>query len=334
MTEQDKIIETQKFQPADEDKGKRLDSYLTEQFEDFSRSRLKDLVKQGQVRLGGATIVEPNYRVKPGDEISICLPPPEDPIPKPENIPLDIAYEDDDVIVVNKPAGLVVHPAAGHWKGTLVNALIHHCGDSLSGIGGVKRPGIVHRLDKDTSGLLVVAKNDRAHKGLASQFADHSIDGPLQRRYQAFVWRTPARPKGTVDLPLARSEGNRQKISVRDDGRHAVTHYRLLEKFGDEAALVECQLETGRTHQIRVHMAQIGHPLIGDDTYGSGFKSKANILTKDAQDAIKNLGRQALHAAILGFEHPVSGEKLSFESPLPDDLIALKNALNLTANSS
>lgn len=331
MTDHEDItLAAQIFTPAPADAGKRLDTYLAEQFDDLSRSRLKDLVKQGHVRLGASTIVEPNYRVKPGDEIELTLPPPEDPVPKPEAMDLKIVYEDDSLIVVDKPAGLVVHPAAGHWNGTLVNGLIHHCGKSLSGIGGVRRPGIVHRLDKDTSGLLVVAKTDRAHKGLAKQFADHSIEGPLQRRYQAFVWGALERKKGTIDKPLARSENNRQKISIKADGRRAVTHYRLLEPLGEAASLVECQLETGRTHQIRVHMAHIGHPLIGDAAYGAGFKSKVNALSPEASEVIGTLGRQALHAAILGFEHPETGEEMLFESPLPADLEQLKEVLRRT----
>lgn len=316
-----------------EDVGKRLDRYLSEQLEEFSRSRLQGLIKKGQVRLAGRTIVEPNYRVKQDEVIEVTVPPPDDPIPKPQDIPLDIIYEDDALIVINKPSGLVVHPAPGHWDGTLVNALLHHCGDSLSGIGGVARPGIVHRLDMDTSGLMVVAKTDKAHQGLAQQFADHSIDGPLKRGYRAFVWGVPTRPIGVIDAPLARSVTNRQKIAVRKEGgRHAITHYKLLKPYRPQAALLECRLETGRTHQIRVHMAHIGYPIIGDDTYGSGFKSKAKIMSEDVKTAIKKLGRQALHAAILGFEHPESGETLVFESELPAELKALEQALEREIN--
>jgi len=235
--------------------------------------------------------------------------------------------------VIEKPAGLVVHPGAGNERGTLVNALIAHCGDSLSGIGGVKRPGIVHRLDKHTSGLLVVAKNDRAHKALSEQFADHGRTGPLERAYLALVWGGLDRPYGTVSAALGRSSSNREKMAVvgEDRGRHAVTHYELLEPLPSApdpaASLVRCTLETGRTHQIRVHMAHLGHPLMGDDLYGSGFKTKANRLWLSARDALTALGRQALHAAVLGFAHPRTGETLRFESPLPADMERLLESL-------
>jgi 23S rRNA pseudouridine1911/1915/1917 synthase len=243
-------------------------------------------------------------------------------------------YEDDDVIVIDKPPGLVVHPAAGHDSGTLVNALIAHCGESLSGIGGVKRPGIVHRLDKDTSGLLVVAKNDLAHQALAAQFADHGRTGPLERAYLAILWGVPERRRGTVEAALARSTHNRERIVVvgEDRGRYAITHYEVLEGLPPAnpiANLVRCELETGRTHQIRVHMAHLGHPLLGDATYGSGFKTKANRLSEPQKEALNALNRQALHAAILGFEHPRSGEFMRFESPLPLDMAALLQALRV-----
>ncbi|MFL5123215.1 MAG: RluA family pseudouridine synthase, partial [Microvirga sp.] len=226
----------------------------------------------------------------------------------------------------DKPAGLVVHPAAGHDSGTLVNALIAHCGESLSGIGGVKRPGIVHRLDKDTSGLLVVAKTDRAHRGLAAQFADHGRTGALERAYIALVWGVPDPTRGVVDGAIARSTANREKMAVvaDDRGRHARTHYAVEAVFGPAkepvASCLRCRLETGRTHQIRVHMAKIGHPLLGDESYGAGFKTKAVRLSPEAREALRGLGRQALHAAVLGFEHPVSGEHLHFESEPPPDL--------------
>jgi len=261
------------------------------------------------------------------------VPQPEPAAPRAEPIPLNVVYEDDAIIVIDKPSGLVVHPAAGNWTGTLVNALIAHCGDSLSGIGGVRRPGIVHRLDKDTSGLLVVAKTDRAHRKLAAQFADHGRTGPLERAYLAFVWGVPARPKGTIDKPIDRHPQARDKMAVRVGGRPAVTHWEVLERYpgtgGDTvASLLECRLETGRTHQIRVHLAAIGHPLLGDSVYGPGFKTKASQLPQPAREALAALDRQALHAHILGLEHPVTGEQLHFRSELPADLAALRCALS------
>jgi 23S rRNA pseudouridine1911/1915/1917 synthase len=231
------------------------------------------------------------------------------------------------LIVLDKPAGLVVHPGAGHLSGTLVNALIARCGDSLSGIGGVRRPGIVHRLDKDTSGLLVVAKDDRAHHGLSAQFSDHGRSGSLEREYRAVVWGNPERPEGTIAAPVGRHPHHRQKMAVVGSGRAATTHWRRLESYGDHASLISCRLETGRTHQIRVHMAHIGHPLLGDNIYGGGFKTKSALLRETARQQWQRLDRQALHAAVLGFEHPVTGRRLRFESPLPADLRALVAAL-------
>ena len=241
--------------------------------------------------------------------ISVAVPAPEPAKPAGEAIALDILYEDDAMIVINKPRGLVVHPAAGHASGTLVNALIAHCGDSLSGIGGERRPGIVHRLDKDTTGVMVAAKTDRAHRALAAQFADHGRNGPLQRGYLAFVWGAPRDPKGTIDKPIDRHPTSREKMAVRAGGREAITHWRVLEKYLDArgnpiASMVECRLETGRTHQIRVHLASIGHPLIGDDVYGPGFRTKTALLGPAAKLAVDTLGRQALHAYLLGVEHP------------------------------
>ncbi len=315
------------------DAGKRLDAVLAAHLEDLSRNRIQSLIKSGDVTVGGAKIVEAKYRVNEGDAVTLTLPEAEDPDPKGEDIPISVVYEDEHLIVVDKPAGLVVHPGAGNWTGTLVNALIHHCGDSLSGIGGVKRPGIVHRIDKDTSGLLVVAKTDQAHKGLAAQFADHGRTGPLERAYSALVWGAPSSLKGTVNANLARSQANRQKIAVvKTSGRHAITHWQVKERFGrpDEpalASLVECRLETGRTHQIRVHMAHIGHPLIGDNDYGSGYKTKSNRLEAPLKSLIDGFDRQALHAGLLAFEHPVTGKTLRFESPYPADFANLLSGL-------
>jgi 23S rRNA pseudouridine1911/1915/1917 synthase len=312
-------------------KGERLDRILA-QNADLSRSRLKALILTGAVTIGGSTIRDPGHRVNAGDEIRVTIPPDAPAEPQGENIPLSIVHEDDALIVIDKPRGLVVHPAAGNPSGTLVNALIAHCGASLSGIGGVKRPGIVHRLDKDTTGLMVVAKTDRAHRSLSTQFADHGRTGPLERAYLAFVWGAPDRPRGTIDAPIDRHPKARDKQAVRPGGRAAVTHWERLEVYPGAdgkpvASLLSCQLETGRTHQIRVHLAHIGHPLLGDETYGSGFKTKAARLRQTARAALESLGRQALHAYLLGFEHPVTGETASYRSPLPADLAALRRAL-------
>ena len=313
-------------------KGERLDRMLAEA-SDLSRSRLKTLILAGAVTVGQRTIRDPGHRVNAGDAISVTIPPDAPAEPQGEDIPLTIVHEDDSLIVIDKPKGLVVHPAAGNQSGTLVNALIAHCGTSLSGIGGVKRPGIVHRLDKDTTGLMVVAKTDKAHRALSAQFADHGRTGDLEREYLAFVWGTPDRPKGSIDAPLGRHPHAREKQAIRPDGRAAVTHWELLEKYpGTDgkpvASLLSCRLETGRTHQIRVHLAHLGHPLLGDDTYGPGFKTKAVRLTEGARDALQTLGRQALHAHILGFQHPKTGEILRFQSGLPDDLASLRHSLS------
>lgn len=309
----------------------RLDAWITSMLDgEFSRSRIKALIEQGAVTLNERPIDEPKRKVAAGDRVTLDLPEPEDPQPKGENIPLTVLYEDADLIVIAKPAGLVVHPAAGNWTGTLVNALIHHCGDTLSGIGGVKRPGIIHRLDKETSGVMVVAKNDIAHRHLADQFADHGRSGPLERAYQAVVWGRPAGLKGTIDAPLGRSGADRTKRAVKredsQDAREAVTHYQVVERFHETpdatslASLIECRLETGRTHQIRVHMAHIGHPLIGDPEYSGGFRTKANLLDEPARSAVYRFPRQALHAYLLVFEHPRTGEVMEFEAPMPADM--------------
>lgn len=316
-----------------EDSGKRIDAVLASRIEAISRNRLQALIRQGDVSVDGRKIVEQKYRVNEGETLSLVLPEPEDPEPQGEDIPISVVYEDDHLIVIDKPAGLVVHPGAGNWTGTLVNALIHHCGDSLSGVGGVKRPGIVHRIDKDTSGLLVVAKTDLAHQGLSAQFADHGKTGALERAYSALVWGAPSSLRGTINANLARSQHNRQKIAVvKTSGRHAVTHWQVKERFGPQdtpplSSLMECRLETGRTHQIRVHMAHIGHPLIGDMDYGSGFKTKSNTLEEPLKGVVSRFSRQALHAGLLAFSHPDSGNVMRFESPYPDDFKELLGTL-------
>jgi 23S rRNA pseudouridine1911/1915/1917 synthase len=310
----------------------RLDRVLATRLSELSRSRLKALILDGQVAVKNAPVRDPAYHVVTGDTITIHVPAPVAAEPQGETIALDIVYEDDDIIVLDKPAGLVVHPGAGHETGTLVNALIAHCGESLSGIGGVKRPGIVHRLDKDTSGLLVVAKNDAAHQSLSAQFADHGKTGEMRRGYLAFVWGVPNRARGTVDAPIDRHPHAREKMAVREGGRHAVTHWEIVESFkGPDgkpvAALIACQLETGRTHQIRLHLSHIGHPLMGDPVYGSHFKTKSTHLGPQSQAALASLDRQALHAYLLALEHPKTGAILEWNSDLPADLGRLRNSL-------
>ena len=314
--------------------GQRLDRFLSDRLPGLSRTRLQALIRQGRVTLGPATIEDVKYPVKPGDRFSISVPPAVSPKPVGQAIPLNVVYEDDAIIVIDKPAGLVVHPGAGNIDRTLVNALIAHCGASLSGIGGVARPGIVHRLDKDTSGLLVVAKTDQAHRALSEQFADHGREGSLERGYLALVWGTPPRPHGTIKAPIGRHKTSRTKMAVvpmTKGGRDAVTHYQVLATFrrGGEpvASLLACRLETGRTHQVRVHLASIGTPLIGDPVYGTGFKSKLRKLPLAAQDKLSSFKRQALHAAALTFVHPLTGTLLEFNSPLPDDFAMIVEAL-------
>ncbi len=312
------------------DAGVRLDAVLARALPAFSRNRIKDLILAGAAAINGQTAGEPKLKVKLGDSLTLTAPEPVDAEPLPEDIALDILYEDDQLIVINKPVGMVVHPAAGNLTGTLVNALLFHCGDSLVGIGGVRRPGIVHRLDKDTSGVMVAAKTDRAHQHLSAQFADHGRTGPLHRAYTAFVWGMTETGRGSIDAPLGRDQHNRLKQAVRREGREAITHYAVEARFGAESwdiTRVQCQLETGRTHQIRVHMAHIGHPLVADPVYASGFATKANRLPDPLRTIVQTLGRQALHAAELGFEHPVTGEEMQFEAPLPPDLQALEDAL-------
>ncbi len=306
---------------ADDAIGWRLDRALAASLPTLSRERLKALISSGAVTgPAGAPVRDPAVKAVPGATYAVAVPEPKPAHNLAQDIALEIVFEDEHLLVVDKPAGMVVHPAAGNADGTLVNALLHHCGGSLSGIGGVARPGIVHRIDKDTSGLLVVAKTDVAHEGLAKQFAAHSID----RRYLAIVNGVPTAKDGTIDAPLARSSANRKKIAIVGEGRgkRAVTHWTRVAPLRD-AALVECRLETGRTHQVRVHMASIGHPLLGDPVYGRSGTTHRKLLNE------LQFKRQALHAAELGFTHPVAKRKLSFASAMPTDMQELFNALGV-----
>ena len=308
--------------------GDRLDRMLATALPDHSRTRIKGLIENGQLTSAGRTITDPSYRVKSGEEFTLNIPAAEPAIPQPEAIDLEVVHEDADLIVIDKPAGLVVHPAPGNIGGTLVNALLAHCGESLSGIGGVKRPGIVHRLDKETSGLIVVAKNDRTHIDLSEQFAARTID----RAYQAMVWGIPRPLTGNIEGNIGRNRHNRKKMAiVPSGGKHAKTGYKVVKRFGDFATLVECRLATGRTHQIRVHMAHIGHPVIGDTTYGGGISgARRAALNEETLIFIKKLQGQALHAFELGFRHPGSTESVKFLSQLPIEmskLIALLESL-------
>lgn len=322
------------------DGGERLDKWLAG-WTDLSRSRIRTLIDTGQVRGDGDICPNPSAKVIPGTEYAVFVPPPVDDTPTPEDIPIEILFEDDQLIVVNKPSGMTVHPAPGSRTGTLVHALLHHCADSLSGIGGVLRPGIVHRIDKDTSGVLVVAKTDRAHRYLSKQFAKHTIE----RLYICFTRGAPKPRSGTIESRLARSQHDRKKIAVvrgtvgnmdiSEHGRHAITHYEFTKGYGQQpnAAIgspqvsrVECRLETGRTHQIRVHLAHVGCPLLGDPLYG---KQRAFLTTKNpgelaVREGLSTFKRQALHAAKLGFIHPISKELMTFESPLPPDMAELE----------
>ena len=333
-------VGTHDFSPTSEDAGARLDKWLSERIEPLTRSRLKALIEEGTLYCNGAVMTDPSYKLRADDQLQLRVPEARDPTPKGEAIALDIVYEDDDLIIINKPAGMVVHPAAGNWSGTLVNALIHHCGASLSGIGGVARPGIVHRIDKETSGLVVVAKNDRAHQGLTSAFAAHDID----REYEAICVGAPRPGVGTIDAAIIRASGDRKKMTIVNEetpnARHAVTHYKIAEAFGRKraqlagdalCALIICRLETGRTHQIRVHMAHIGHPLIGDPVYGRGPGLAGLRPSDDAAEhaiaTLKKFKRQALHARRLGFAHPVTGAPIAFERDAPDDMTTMLDAL-------
>ena len=307
--------------------GERLDKALAEA-SGLSRERIKALLGEGRIALNGKAVTQPSLKPPAGTAFTIAVPAMIADAAVAQDIPLVVVFEDEHLIVIDKLAGMVVHPAAGNYDGTLVNALLFHCakngGGQLSGIGGVARPGIVHRIDKDTSGLLVVAKSDAAHEGLARQFADHS----LERAYLAAVSGLPNPPAGTVSGWIGRSDHDRKKMAVLHElnkrGKHAVTHFKTLERFA-AAALVECRLETGRTHQVRVHMASIGHPLLGDPVYGKNPAKLRPLLTR------LGFARQALHAAVLGFIHPVSGEALRFESPLPDDMRELLVELRITS---
>jgi len=319
--------------------GARLDRYLAEALAPadnvLSRSRLKALIQEGHVRLNGETITDPSRKIKPGEVYELRPPAPIAAEPQAQAMPLDVVFEDAHLIVVDKPAGLVVHPAPGNPDHTLVNALLHHCGDSLAGIGGVKRPGIVHRIDKDTSGLLVAAKTDAAHQGLSALFAAHDIE----REYQALVWGLPNPLRGRIEGAIGRDPRDRKRMAVRGpnegakSGKAAITHYAVEQPVYDGrghafASLIRCILETGRTHQIRVHMTAKGHALIGDAVYGRARALKTLKLEPMAEAALRGFRRQALHAAKLGFQHPVTGKALSFESPLPPDFAALLAVLS------
>ena len=329
------------FAAGPDDTGARLDKWLSERIETLTRTRLKALIEEGALTRNGAAFTDPSWKLRHGDALRLVVPAAADPAPRGEAVPIDVVYEDGDIIVVNKPAGLVVHPAAGNWTGTLVNALIHHCGASLSGVGGVARPGIVHRIDKDTSGLLVVAKNDHAHQGLSKLFSEHDIE----RAYLAVAVGVPRPGVGTIDAALARANSDRKKMTIVDEGQHdnarrAVTHYKVLDVYGRSraklkgdalASLIECRLETGRTHQIRAHLNFIGHPLIGDPVYGRGpglaGLKPGEPETDRAIAVVRKFRRQALHARVLGFVHPVTGETLRFERDPPADFAALVEAL-------
>jgi 23S rRNA pseudouridine1911/1915/1917 synthase len=333
--------DVREFRTADINKGWRLDHFLARSLPELSRSRLQAMIAQGLVERESAKVSDPNHRVKPGEVYKVDVPPPAPAEPEPQDIPLAVLYEDADLIVIDKPAGLVVHPAAGNLDGTLVNALLAHCGASLSGIGGVARPGIVHRLDKDTSGALVAAKTERAMRSLAKQFAAHTVE----RAYNAVVWGAPSQASGHIEGNLGRNPFDRKRMAVlRSGGKEARTNYRLLEQFGGNrveggkplAALLECRLETGRTHQIRVHLAHAGHPLIGDATYGRSRQTPRpkTVLEQTAYEAVSSFPRQALHAGVLGFQHPTRHRTMRFETPWPADFQELMRALRALAGGT
>ena len=302
---------------AEADAGERLDRLLARDLPQLSRSRIKALIQSGQVTADGATIANPSYRVKPGQALAVTVPPAAPARPEGQAIALTVLHEDEDLIVIDKPPGLVVHPAAGNPDRTLVNALIAHCGASLSGIGGERRPGIVHRLDKDTSGVMVAAKTDAAHQALSVQFADHSID----RAYTALVWGLPTPPRGTIEGRIGRSRSNRKKMAVlATGGKSARTHYAVQRAAGTLASLVECRLETGRTHQIRVHLAHLGHPVVGDPVYGRGAAGRLAKADPLRRAPVLAFARQALHAHLLGFDHPHTGTRVRFTAAIPQDM--------------
>ena len=311
------------FTTQREDVGNRIDRVIADRLPDLSRSRVKALIEDGRITVDGAPIDMPSAKVRLGQIVAVDVPPPVDDHPVPQAIDLRVIYEDAHLIVIDKPAGLVVHPAPGNREFTLVNALLAHCGSSLAGIGGVRRPGIVHRIDKETSGVLVAAKTDQAHAKLSAAFAAHDID----RVYQAVVWGVPSPREGEIDGPIGRSPANRKKMAVIASGKPAVTHYRVLRPLGLAASLVECRLETGRTHQIRVHMTEIGHALVGDPVYGRARPARLKSLAPEAVAAVAAFQRQALHASVLGFDHPVTGKRLRYESPFPADLAMLVRSL-------
>lgn len=320
MSEEDLIIILPEVEPTEN--NMRLDKFLAQKLPEMSRARLQKLIAGGYVAVDDTILADNSHKVKTGDVYALTIPPAEEAEPQPENIALDIIYEDADLLVVNKPSGMTVHPAAGAWHGTLVNALLYHCSDSLSGIGGIKRPGIVHRIDKDTSGLLVVAKNDLAHQNLSEQFAAHSIE----RTYYAVVYGVPNPLNGTIEGNIGRSPYDRKKMAiVESGGKPAITHYQTRQIFGRAVALVQCNLETGRTHQIRVHLSSKGHALIGDQVYVKNKKSEI-ILPTNIKTAVNSFPRQALHAKSLGFIHPRTGQQMQFDSDLPDDM---QNLLSL-----
>jgi len=309
----------------DNSPGVRVDRFLAESLDGLSRSRIKALIDDGYLTVDDTIITDASRKVRSGEVIALEVPPALPASPEPQDIPLDVVFEDDQVVVIDKPAGIAVHPAPGSPDGTLVNALLHHCGDSLSGIGGVTRPGIVHRLDKDTSGLLVVAKTDCAHRALSEQFSAHTIE----RAYAAVVWGMPKPREGTITGNIGRNPANRKKMAVvKQGGKVAVTHYRVERALGRIASLVECRLETGRTHQIRVHMAEIGHGVVGDPLYGGGNRIRLRLVDEDTRHLVKGFTRQALHAKTLGFYHPLTGVHNSFTSKLSFDINELVTILD------